>query len=217
MLWHGYCAQYIMDISIKILKPEIKVVVFDLDGTLYCKRGMVTRMLCTALLDWRMMKIERQTRKYLKGIWVGDKEAFYNLYFQNMANGRIFSQEYARWWYNTRYMPQMVKVLQKSYQLATWVLPFIHQCKQMGIGLVILSDYGHTREKIQALGLDCTLFDWIISAPELGGLKPSPQLLVCVAEKMGVQTNQCLIIGDREDTDGELAKSVNAQFYLIRQ
>jgi FMN phosphatase YigB (HAD superfamily) len=81
----------------------------------------------------------------------------------------------------------------------------------------VLSDYGHTKEKLQALGMECSLFDWVISAPELGGLKPASQLMACVAAKMGVPPNQCLIIGDREDTDGELARSVNAPFHLVEQ
>lgn len=202
-----------MDVLYKILKPETKIVVFDLDGTLYSKRGMVRRMMCGALLDWRMMLIERRTRKQLMGTWTGDKESFYNLFFQTMANGRRFSASYARWWYSTRYMPLMVKVIKKHCQLAPWVLPFIEHCKKLGVRLVVLSDYGHTIEKLQALGLEQSLFNWVVSAPELGGLKPAPQLMARVAEQMGVQPNQCLVIGDREDTDGELARSVGATYW----
>ena len=206
-----------MEISYKILKPETKVVVFDLDGTLYNKNGMVMRMLFSALLEWRMMFVERRTRKKLRGVWMGDKDSFYDMYFREMSNGRLFSAEYARWWYNTRYMPLMVRVIKKYYQPVEWLEPFVSQCKTLGVRIVVLSDYGHTKEKIQALGLDDTMFDWVVSAPELGGLKPACQLLEKVAAKMGILPNQCLVIGDREDTDGELAKSVNTPFYLVEQ
>lgn len=206
-----------MEISYKILKPETKVVVFDLDGTLYNKNGMVRRMLFGALLEWRMMFVERRTRKKLRGVWMGDKDSFYDVYFREMSNGRLFSAEYARWWYNTRYMPLMVRVIKKYYQPVEWLEPFVSQCKTLGVRIVVLSDYGHTKEKIQALGLDDTMFDWVVSAPELGGLKPACQLLEKVAAKMGILPNQCLVIGDREDTDGELAKSVNTPFYLVEQ
>jgi FMN phosphatase YigB (HAD superfamily) len=174
-------------------------------------------MMFSALLEWRMMLKERNTRKQLRGAWTGDKESFYHLYFETMAAGCLFSADYAQWWYNTRYMPLMVKVLQKYYQPAEWVIPFVSQCRQLGIRLVVLSDYGHTKEKLQALGLECSLFDWVISAPELGGLKPASQLMACVAAKMGVQPHQCLVIGDRDDTDGELARSFNAPFVLVNQ
>jgi FMN phosphatase YigB (HAD superfamily) len=206
-----------MDISYKILKPETKVVVFDLDGTLYNKKGLVKHMMFSALFEWRMMLKERKTRKQLRGIWTGNKESFYRLYFQTMATRCLFSIDYAQWWYNTRYMPLMVKVLKKYYCPAEWVIPFVSQCKLLGIRLVVLSDYGHTKEKLQALGLECSLFDWVVSAPELGGLKPASQLMACVAAKMGVQPHQCLVIGDRDDTDGELARSFNAPFVLVNQ
>lgn len=217
VVWHSYCGFYNMEISYKILKPDTKVVVFDLDGTLYNKNGMVRRMLFGALLEWRMMFVERRTRKKLRGVWMGDKDSFYDVYFREMSNGRLFSAEYARWWYNTRYMPLMVRVIKKYYQPVEWLEPFVNQCKTLGVRIVVLSDYGHTKEKIQALGLDDTMFDWVVSAPELGGLKPARQLLEKVAAKMGIFPNQCLVIGDREDTDGELAKSVNAPFYLVEQ
>ncbi len=202
-----------MEISEKILKPETKVVIFDLDGTLYCKRGMVRHMMLRAPLEWRMMWIERNTRKHLRGVWTGDKDTFYEMYFQHMANGRFFSSNYANWWYNTRYMPLMVKVIKDYYQPVSWLMPFIQRCKELGIRMVVLSDYGHTQEKLQALGIDSALFDWVVSAPELGGLKPAPQLMESVVARMGVLPHQCLVIGDRDDTDGQLARSVGATYW----
>jgi FMN phosphatase YigB (HAD superfamily) len=206
-----------MQISYKILKPDTKIVVLDLDGTLYSKHGMVKHMMASAILEWKMMLIERKTRKQLRGIWKGDKDSFYNMYFATMAQGHLFSQDYAKWWYETRYMPLMVKVIQKWHKPVEWLLPFVHQCKELGVRIVVLSDYGHAKEKIQALGLDESIFDWVISAPELGGLKPAAELMNRVAAKMGVQPHQCLVIGDRDDTDGELARSVNAPFMLVNQ
>ena len=79
--------------------------------------------------------------------------------------------------------------------------------------MVVLSDYGHTQEKLQALGIDSALFDWVVSAPELGGLKPAPQLMESVVARMGVLPHQCLVIGDRDDTDGQLARSVGATYW----
>jgi HAD superfamily hydrolase (TIGR01549 family) len=206
-----------MEISFKILKPETKVIVFDLDGTLYCKNGMVRRMLLGAILELKLMIIERTTRKKLRGVWKGDRDAFYDMYFQQMASGHLFTAEYARWWYYNRYMPMMVRVIQKYYHLAPWVMPFINQCKQLGIRLVVLSDYGHTSEKLEALGLDISVFDWVVSAPELGGLKPANQLLDRVAARMGVLPHQCFVIGDRDDTDGQMARSANAPYYILKQ
>jgi FMN phosphatase YigB (HAD superfamily) len=191
--------------------------VLDLDGTLYSKHGMVKHMMASAILEWKMMLIERKTRKQLRGIWKGDKDSFYHMYFATMAQGHLFSQDYAKWWYETRYMPLMVKVIQKWHKPVEWLLPFVHQCKELGVRIVVLSDYGHAKEKIQALGLDESIFDWVISAPELGGLKPAAELMNRVAAKMGVQPHQCLVIGDRDDTDGELARSVNAPFMLVNQ
>lgn len=214
-VWHDFCSTYGMGITAKILKPETKVVVFDLDGTLYSRKGMAGRMMLGALFDWRLMLAERRTRSSMCGIWVGDKNRFYTTYFQQIAARVGCSENHVHWWYTTRYMPLMINVIRKHLKLAPWVRPFIEQCKQLGIRMVVLSDYGSTHEKLQALGLEEDLFDWVISAPEIGGLKPAPQLLVRVADRLGVSPRQCMVIGDREDTDGEMAKKTGATFYHI--
>ena len=205
----------LMQITPSILTPQTRLVIFDLDGTLYAKPHMVWHMLFSAPNEWRLMWAERKTRKQLRGKWLGDENKFYQTYFQTMATHCSLSTDQLRTWYFEKYMPLMVNVIRKYYKTAEWILPLILECKKRGIRLVILSDYGHTHEKLEALGIENDLFDWVVSAPELGGLKPAPQLISKVTESMGVTNSQCLIIGDRVDTDGLLAKSAGVAFCLV--
>ena len=197
------------------LPHDIKLVVFDLDGTLYQKNGLARRMFFNATKDWKRMLAERKTRRNLRGKYLPDENAFYNLFFQTMAGFCDLPPSELKTWYFERYMPLMVTLIRKYHRPALWLFDFINICKENSVQLVVLSDYGHVAEKLHALGIDQTLFDWVISAPELGGLKPAPQLLLQVLEKMKVTPTQCLVIGDREDTDGQMAQSVGALFQLV--
>ena len=198
-----------------ILTNQIRLVVFDLDGTLYHKRGMVRRMMCAAPFDWRRMLAERKTRQFLRGRYLQDMANFYHTYFYTMASFCSQTPEQLRLWYEEKYMPLMVSVIRKYYKPVEWLAAFVSDCRSLGVKLVVLSDYGHTHEKLEALGVDANLFDWVVSAPELGGLKPAPELLIQVAERMGMNATECLVVGDREDTDVQLAKSVGAHFFLV--
>ena len=204
-----------MNLVSKLSTLNTKLIIFDLDGTLYNKRGLSLRMVLHALLDIRKMQAERATRASMKGMWLGDEKHFHDTYFQRMAARMHCSATAAEQWYNQRYMPLMVKMIGKYQPLNEWVLPFIHDCQHTDIKLVLLSDYGFAKEKLQALGLSPALFDWVISAPELGGLKPAPELMRIITERMGVAPQECLVIGDRDDTDGEMARRTDAQFRKV--
>ena len=192
-----------------------KLVVFDLDGTLYDKRGLSLRMVLHAPWDLMKMRAERQTRARMKGLWLGT-ENFVQTYNEQLAQRMGCSPLQAKEWYEQRYMPLMVKLIGKYQPLGEWVLPFVQDCQHKGIKMVVLSDYGFVNEKLQALGLEPSLFDWVVSAPELGGLKPAAELMHHVAERMGVAVEDCLVIGDREDTDGEMARRSGAQFRKVK-
>ena len=192
-----------------------KLVVFDLDGTLYDKRGLSLRMVLHAPLDIRNMQAERATRASMKGIWQDNEKHFYDTYFQRMAARMHCSATIAEQWYNQRYMPLMVKMIGKYQPLSEWVMPFIAECKEKGVKMVVLSDYEYAEEKLRVLGLNPELFDWVASAPLLGGLKPAPELMHIITERMSVAPQDCLVIGDRDDTDGEMARRTGAQFRKV--
>ena len=119
-------------------------------------------------------------------IWQDDEKHFYDTYFQRMAARMHCSATIAEQWYNQRYMPLMVKMIGKYQPLSEWVMPFIAECKEKGVKMVVLSDYEYAEEKLRALGLNPELFDWVASAPLLGGLKPAPELMHIITKRMGV-------------------------------
>lgn len=203
------------NISVARLRPETRMVVLDLDGTLYEKPRMPLYMVLGDLLEAPLLLKERRVRKAMRGQWFGSAEAFEKAFFDNMVKGRLCTVSFVRWWYTTCYMPLMVEVVEKHYKPCSWVQPFVEECRKMGVIVVVLSDYTHAKEKIQALGLDVKMFDWVVSAPELGGLKPARELMQVVAERMGVPSGQSVVIGDRDDTDGALARATGATFWQV--
>lgn len=196
-----------------LLTPDTRVVVLDLDGTFYLKSRMVLRMLLAAPLDVRRMLAERRTRRLLRGRWLETKDQFDSAFFSTLAREMNSSPEEAVHWYMERYMPRMVAVIRQHYKLVDWVSPLMGYCKDHGIAMVVLSDYGHAVEKLEALGVDVDALDWVVSAMELGGLKPAKELLEVISERMDVRPSEILVIGDREDTDGDLARAVGATYW----
>ena len=72
--------------------------------------------------------------------------------------------------------------------------------------LALVSDYPAT-DKLNALGM-ASLFDLVVSNGEPGGpsrLKPHPEGYLSAAERLGVAPSACLVIGDRDDADGQIA------------
>ena len=196
------------------LVAQHQLVIFDLDGTLYNKRRLSLRMLLHAPFDMLKMLAERKTRASMKGLYIG-AEHFTPAYFDRLARGMHTSPAKAKQWYQERYMPLMVKLIGRYQPIGEWVMPFVNECKERGVKMVVLSDYTHATDKLQALGIAPQHFDWVVSAPELGGLKPAKELLIKVAQQMGVAAEQCLVIGDRQDTDGDMARATGAAFQLV--
>lgn len=81
------------------------------------------------------------------------------------------------------------------------MIELIASLRAGGIGLVAFDDAPRDLgARIDALGYGA-LFDAAISGATLDTAKPDPRLLRAAAEACGVQPGECLMIGDRIDTD----------------
>lgn len=189
-----------------------KAVIFDLDGTLYDKSGLAMRLVWSQLQRgaFSLLKREREVRKELRGKHFGSEDAFYEAFF-----ARFDKPEFARRWYFDQYMPDMVSILRKHYRIAPWVESQMLELRARGLKVAVFSDYGSVQQKLKAIGFRLAWADYLFEAPALGGLKPCKESFEKICQTIGVLPKECLMIGDREDTDGEGAKSVGMDFHRV--
>lgn len=80
----------------------------------------------------------------------------------------------------------------------------------------LVSDYP-ARSKLAALGA-AELFEVVVANGEPGGpgrLKPHPDGYLAAAEALGAAPEECLVIGDRDDADGEAARRAGMAFRRV--
>jgi HAD superfamily hydrolase (TIGR01549 family) len=92
---------------------------------------------------------------------------------------------------------------------------FFIWARTQGLRLGVVSDY-QAHAKLSVLGLDAA-FDAVVCAqdPSVGVFKPDPKGLLCAVQMLGVAPEECLYIGDREETDVAAARSAGVQSILI--
>ena len=186
-----------------------------MDGTLYDKSRLPLRVVLADLRHIRWLKAEREARKQLKGKDFGSEDAFWEAFFGVASSLAGVSVEKYREWYFGKYMPSMAAVLSRHYRLRPWVKEAFADLRSRGVKTAVFSDYSAVGEKLLALGFDPSWADLVTDAPSLGGLKPSSASFRRVASALGLSPADCLMVGDREDTDGDGARAAGMAFRLL--
>ena len=110
----------------------------------------------------------------------------------------------------------MVAILRKHYHTAPWVQTVIPELRANGRKVVVFSDYGFVQEKLAAIGFRLEWADFLFDAPSLGGLKPCKEAFAKLCREISLQPSECLMVGDRVDTDGAGARAVGMPFVHIK-
>jgi len=201
----------------ELFSDNLRAVIFDLDGTLYDNKGLPMKLVLADVWNMWVLAAERKARKQIKGNDYQDAAGVYDALFQRMSEVKHnLTVEKARTWYQEKYMPLQVALLAMYFQPRPLCIELLEAMKAKGIKLVLYSDYGHETEKIEALGIPTGLFDVIVSAAKMGGLKPCKEAMNRLMEMCNLNPATTLYVGDREDTDGECARSVGVPFYNVK-
>lgn len=197
-----------------VIDNSIQTVVFDLDGTLYNKKGLACKMVFRLWRTLPLLIAERKTRSAMSAIPFECEKDFYHYLFTIMAQKSHKTIEQTKAWYNDIYMPTMVNLIGQQ-PIRENVVQLLHECKQKGLQTILLSDYGCAEEKLKVLGIPLEEFDYITDAPSWGALKPQKALLLPLLDYCHANPQTTLFVGDRDDKDGASARTIGAQFMHV--
>lgn len=199
------------------IPEKIDAVVFDLDGTVYDNKGLPFHLIKCNLTRLLTLQSERWARKAIKNIDFGTPEAVYKALFERMAaicrSKNV--EKYERWFHGT-YIPQMTAIMALYYEPRPLFRELVEALHAQDIKVFVYSDYEAVAEKLTALQLDVKLFDGLLDAAQTGGLKPCKEAFGRMLETFGCNAATTLMVGDRDDTDGEGARSVGMPFYNVK-
>lgn len=197
--------------------PRVRMVVFDLDGTLYEQRGVRLAMAAELALH----ALRQRSLRDLKAIsrFRALREAYAERERTDFSSGCIAEAAAAaglsgeqmaalvEQWLERRPLRHLLKARVAGAAQAFAALA------ASGRTVAVWSDYP-VPEKLAALGLAADLRA-SAADPEVGRLKPHAAGLLWLCGKAGVPPAETLMIGDRVERDGEAAKRAGA-FFLLR-
>ena len=192
---------------------KIKGVIFDLDGTLYDNTKLAGKVVVSNIFNLRLLAAERLAHLKMSGRFYGERTFDEILKRISMKTGIGLFQ--VKRWYLKVFMPSQVRALKNNFKAKSWTIPILNELKSRGIKTACFSEYICVNDKLEAIGIDPALFDVVIDAPAAGGLKPCRRAFEAVAEKMGLDPSEILVVGDREDTDGAGAEASGMNFLLV--
>ncbi len=195
---------------------KVKGIIFDLDGTLYRMRWYM-RPFLTIMLFPNMMRLPRflKIRGRYAGVDLESPAALYQEVVKQLAPIEKKSEETLLRWIDKHFYKAFVDVMIFLRNSRPHVNKTLQILKQHGFKLAVLSDYDRIPERLDNLKIDKSVFTIMTSSESFGALKPSPVPFKKIAAKWNLDPSEVLVIGDRDDTDGEGARRAGMKFIHI--
>ena len=193
-------------------------IIFDLDGTLYHMKWFMKPLLTLKVLP-NFLRLPRFMK--IRGTFAGkDLESENNLLTaicDSLSRSEKCSSQDIRNWIASAFYPAFVSIMPYFRGSRPGISETLITLKKNGIKLGVLSDYSSVAERLVGLGLSNSLFNSMTSSESFGALKPSCRPFLSIASEWNIPPEQILIVGDRDDTDGEAARGAGMQFLQIRE
>jgi FMN phosphatase YigB (HAD superfamily) len=204
------------------VKPAVRLLIFDVDGTLYdqgcLQRRLLPRLAAYCLLHpmqgWRTVRVLSAWRRSLERLRRG-KGRLPIPGTQMEATVRATGLSVAaiegvlNRWFHAAPLPLLGKCVRPG------LVELLDEAARRGVPCAVFSDYEATA-KLDAMGL-AGRFQAVISASDsrVQAYKPDPTGIGVLLDQFGVAPAGALYLGDRLDIDGEAARAAGVGFVWI--
>lgn len=196
----------------------VKGVIFDFDGTLYDLKFFPLCCVLRHPKDAVKIRAERFARQQLKGREWDSSAAMEAEFGAIMAKTVRGTAESLSRWHVERFPQLIVDVLKSHFSARDGARELILALSGAGIKTAVFSDYSHTNARMSAIGLGQDVQDslaGLFSSTDFACFKPASKAFLTIAEIMHLSPEECLVVGDRDDTDGEGARRCGMSFIQI--
>jgi HAD superfamily hydrolase (TIGR01549 family) len=197
-------------------EADIKGIIFDLDGTLYRMRWFLRPILTLDLFP-NSLRLPRflKIRGAFSGLEMDSGDNLMNAICDKLAAKEKCSTTEMKQWIQDKFYPSFVSAMRYFTNSRPAINETLKNIKKCGFKLAVLSDYDKVYERLILLNIDPSLFDTLTSSESSGALKPSARPFLEIAQAWNLPADKILVIGDRDDTDGEAARCAQMQFMQI--
>jgi putative hydrolase of the HAD superfamily len=201
---------------------RLKVIVFDVDGTLYrqapLRRAMLLRLLRAALLNppqglaaLRAIQAYRRAQELLRHSPVEGSLAAAQIRLACERSGmseQTLSAIISRWMDR-----EPLALLEPLVEPA--LHNFLRAVRGRGMRLGVLSDYP-AAAKLEAMRI-AEFFEVVVSAQDeaVNRFKPHPSGLLEALRRLGASPDEAIYVGDRRDVDGLVARAAGVRCIIL--
>lgn len=178
---------------------DYKAIIVDLDGTLYYQKPVRLAMATVMASRFWRIKDFLIVKKYREMFEQGLTEEERMKLLPDGAD-KIINE-----WMIQRPLKYVRKYRDKE------MIADLDGLIASGFTVIVCSDYP-VKEKLGAIGFEP---HHAYSATDLGCMKPDAEGLARVLRKLGIKPDDCLVIGDRYEKDGLLARNMNAGYVIL--
>ncbi len=199
---------------------DYKLYIFDMDGTLYFQRPLQLYMGFSMLLGClrpgglKELRLVLQFRKQREKWQCAESSDLDKVQYTQLGekwhiNSKIVEEIIQKWIYEK---PLKILLRFRDRQLTEEV----HRLKSLGKAVAIYSDYPATDKRKALLLPEIPCFYG--GQEDIGVMKPDPKGIKVIMEYMKIEnTDEILMVGDREDRDGQAAKNAGVDFLIVKK
>ncbi len=195
---------------------EYRGIIFDLDGTLYKKKGIGKWFFLPMVRHMHSMMVYKRHRALLMNSDFQTYEALQEQIYSEIEKSNHKKTRQKMEELENKFHRVLMRTLEKHLSGREGINQVLELLAEH-IPLACLSDYQEVPERLDCLGIERNHFTFLASSPEMGALKPAVRPFLAAAEAMGVSPESCLIIGDQDDTDGAAADQTGMGYLKIAE